>query len=116
MTSINKRSLGSLKEDLAVNYLENLGYTILERNFWTRFGEIDIIAYHLDTIIFIEVKYRDNIAFGYPEESITPKKQHSIRNAALYYMSKKRLSVDMPYRFDAVLIIKDTIRHIENAF
>ena len=91
MTSINKRSLGSLKEDLAVNYLENLGYTILERNFWTRFGEIDIIAYHLDTIIFIEVKYRDNIAFGYPEESITPKKATFYQECCFVLYVKKTI-------------------------
>lgn len=116
MKRINKRSLGSLMEAAAIEYLEMLGYTILERNFWTKHGEIDIIASISDTIVFFEVKYRANISFGYPEESITIKKQHSIKNAALYYMYKNKLSADMSYRFDVIVILKDTIRHIENAF
>lgn len=116
MNSINKRALGTLKEDIAAEYLVNLGYTILERNFHTRFGEIDIIAKHSDTIVFIEVKYRKNSLYGYPEEAITLKKQHSIKNAALYYMSKNRLSLDIPYRFDAILVLNKNIKHIQNAF
>ncbi len=103
-------------EDTAVNYLENLGHIILARNFWTRFGEIDIISTCSGTIVFTEVKYRDNISYGYPEEAVTLKKQHSIRSAALYYMSKNSLSLDKSYRFDVIVIVKDNIRHIENAF
>ena len=116
MTNINKRMICSIKEDAAVNYLANLGHTILTRNFWTKYGEIDIISEFSDTIVFTEVKYRDNISYGYPEEAVTLKKQHSIQSAALFYISKNKLSLDKPYRFDVIVIIKDNIKHIENAF
>ncbi|WP_297889701.1 YraN family protein, partial [Sulfurihydrogenibium sp.] len=53
---MNKRSLGKEKEDIAANYLKEKGYEILERNFYTKYGEIDIIAYKDDTIVIVEVK------------------------------------------------------------
>ena len=88
MTSINKRSLGSLKEDLAVNYLENLGYTILERNFWTRFGEIDIIAENKNHIIFVEVKTRHTDSMTSAADAVNRQKQLKIIKTASLYLAE----------------------------
>ncbi len=70
----NTKAIGNLGEDRAVEYLENLGYEIFERNFRTRFGEIDIIARDGETLCFVEVKKKTSDRFGSPAEMITPKK------------------------------------------
>ena len=116
MNIINKRLTGSEKESLAVSYLESCGYTILERNFRSRSSEIDIVARTEDTVVFIEVKYRSSTEYGFPEEAVNQKKQHLIRNAAMYYMCKNNLSVDLPYRFDVIVILGEDITHIKDAF
>ncbi|MGB9681663.1 MAG: YraN family protein [bacterium] len=85
----NKRELGSLGERRALEYLKALGYDILVLNFYSRRGEIDIIAQDKGVISFIEVKTRTNKRFGSPEESITPKKKERIIRTALYYLHAK---------------------------
>ena len=64
--SVNKRKIGSLGEDMAVEFLKSRRVKILERNYQNRFGEIDIIAREDNTLLFIEVKYRKNESCGYP--------------------------------------------------
>lgn len=79
------RSAGKLGENFAAEYLRKKGYKILQRNFHTKFGEIDIIALDGKTLVFIEVKTRWSKEFGYPEESVTPKKIRHLIKAAWYY-------------------------------
>lgn len=77
---------GRFGEDFACNLLLQKGYKIIDRNFRSRFGEIDIIASKEDYLIFIEVKTRWNLNYGYPEEAVNEKKLWKIRKTAEYYL------------------------------
>ena len=112
---MNNRKSGIEGENIAVEYLKNQGYVILERNFNTKVGEIDIIAQDKDTIVFVEVKARENTKFGQPIESITAKKVHSIIRSAQWYLSAKR-KYDVPCRFDVVEILREEVTHTKDAF
>lgn len=83
--SKDKKNLGKLGEDLAVDYLEKHGHQILARNFHCRQGEIDIIACEGDCLVFIEVKTRFSDSYGVPEEAVTPGKIRSIVMTGQYY-------------------------------
>jgi len=113
---VNKRKLGSAEESVAVSFLENAGYEIIERNFRCRQGEIDIIAADGDILCFVEVKFRSNDYAGSPGEAINLRKQQTIYRVAEYYLYKKGISYDAPCRFDAVVIIGDDITLIKDAF
>ncbi len=107
--------LGVQGETLAKQYLTEKGYKILEQNYTTKIGEIDIIATKNDIIVFVEVKNRQTKRFGMPREAITPYKQNKIRKVALQYLVAKKLT-NKQVRFDCVEILGDTITHIENCF
>lgn len=79
--------VGRLGEDIAANYLRKKGYTILARNFKARYGELDIVAVHNKTLIFVEVKTRIGEAFGSPEEGVTPRKLAEVIQTAQFYKS-----------------------------
>lgn len=100
---MQRKSLGSLGESLALNHLKNNGYKILERNFCSKFGEVDIIAQEGDILVFIEVKTRWSTKFGPPEEAITPWKIDRIIKVGQYY---KILHPELPeaIRIDAVAV------------
>lgn len=112
----NKRTLGNEKEAVAAQYLSEIGYRILTRNFYTRTGEIDLVAQEEGYLVFIEVKYRKNCGSGYPEEAVTPAKQRTIIQTARYYMLTNGYPETMPCRFDVVAITGKKIRLIKNAF
>lgn len=114
-TVVNNRRLGNNYERLAGKYLETKGYRILEYNFYSRIGEIDIVALHEGYLVFVEVKYRKDNQKGYPLEAISFQKQRTISRCALYYMKKKGLS-EMPVRFDVVGILGEEIQLVQNAF
>lgn len=82
-----RQKLGNIGEDLAASYLRRLGYSILDRNYKARYGEIDIIALDHDTLVFVEVKTRTNTSFGTPEEAVTPRKLAEVVKTAEYYKS-----------------------------
>ena len=79
---------GKLAEDIAVQFLTDLGYTVLERNWRFSKAEIDIIAKEGDVLVFVEVKTKSYNFFGEPEESITLQKEKLIIDGALRYMEK----------------------------
>ena len=114
---INKRTIGAQGEEMACHYLEQANYKILERNFRSKSGEIDIIALDLekDYIVFIEVKYRKNKAYGYPRESVNYYKQRNITKVASYYLLRKN-AFHKNCRFDVVEILGENIELIQNAF
>jgi putative endonuclease len=95
------RQTGERAESLAVKELEKIGYTILERNFSNRFGEIDIIARDGKTLVFVEVKAKTGIEYGTPEEMVGRGKLQRIRNMATLYMKGKLV----PCRIDVVAIV-----------
>ena len=112
--------LGSLGEESAVRFLKENGYKILNRNYKTKFAEIDIIALDKDTLVFIEVKTRHSDKFGMPSEAILPSKQRQISKAALAFLKEKNL-FHKKARFDVVSILyslseKPKFDLIKNAF
>ena len=113
---INKRKIGGEKEKLAGDFFKGMGCEILEQNFYTRFGEIDLILKEGETLVFAEVKYRKNEKRGNPLEAVDVKKQRKISKAALYYLAKNRISPENPCRFDVVAVLGEEIVHIKNAF
>lgn len=89
-------------ELLAARHLERAGLAIVERNFRTRFGEIDLVARDGDCLVFVEVRVRRTPGFGGAAESITAAKQDKLRRAAAIYLAG--LLEEPACRFDAVLI------------
>ena len=114
----NKGAAGKAGENLAARFLIKNGYNIAVRNYYSRFGEIDIIAEKGDLILFVEVKYRKNDYYSAPSMSVTVRKQEKIKKTALKYISDKEIS-NKDFRFDIIEItgVKEfKINHIENAF
>jgi putative endonuclease len=116
--SLLKKILGQEGEDRAAKHLEKQGYKILERNYRTRVGEIDLIALHRGEVVFVEVKTRTNNAYGAPELAVNPQKQSRMIKAALGYIRCKKLH-QVPCRFDVVAIsvaMEQEVEIIQNAF
>ncbi len=88
--SLTTRSIGDAAETAAVDYLKQQGYTILERNWRTKFCEIDIVSSKGDTVYFVEVKYRKNDKAGDGIAYITPKKLRQMQFAAQLYAHNHR--------------------------
>lgn len=102
-------------EKKAEEYLVNKGYKILERNLRIGYLEMDLIAEKDNTIVFIEVKRRDNIDFGEPEKIINKKKIDKMINFAKLFLMKKDYR-DYDVRFDVLTFSKEGLQHIEDAF
>ena len=115
----NRRSLGDRGEDMAAAHLKKQGYKILERNYRTPLGEIDLVARHQGVLVIIEVKTRRSRRFGSPQEAVHPAKQERLRNLAEYYLQQQGLG-EVMVRFDVVGILwqegKPQIEVIEGAF
>lgn len=118
----SRKALGNYGEDIAVDFLKESNFIILERNFRCHIGEIDIIAKDAEYICFIEVKTRCNTKFGTPREAVDIVKQHKICKTAQYYIMKKKL-FKYNFRFDVIeIILKDKtdgiydLKLIKNAF
>ena len=104
------RAKGKLAEDKATLYLENIGFLIIERNFYSRFGEIDIIANKDEVLHFVEVK--SGIDYESAILNITKSKLSKIIRTAQVYMKKNSLDVD--FTFDAVIVTPKKIEFVEN--
>ena len=116
--SRDKKTLGKIGEELAVKFLRNKGFRILNTNWTYQHKEIDIIAEDDDFLIMVEVKTR-NISFvESPEEMITMRKQKTLIDAAEAYIMIH--NIEKETRFDVIIVVfenqKPTIEHIEDAF
>ena len=100
---MNKRETGKNGEELAVKFLEKNGIQIIKRNYFSKYGEIDLIGFENQTIIFIEVKLRNNIEFGSVYESVTESKVKRIYNSAKDFLSNSDINYN-DCRFDVILI------------
>ena len=100
---MSNKLTGNYGEELACQYLKNLGYKILERNYLIRGGEIDIVCQDKEYLVFMEVKTRYSHDFGLPEESITPWKIKSLLKTALFYIQKINWG-DKGYRIDLITV------------
>ncbi len=112
-----KDNKGYEYEEIAKKYLTENDYEIIEQNFTSKFGEIDIIAIKNNIISFIEVKGRKNTDYGMPRDSVTKYKQQRIITSAKYFLLKEDYE-DIQCRFDVIEIISDekTVNYIEDAF
>jgi putative endonuclease len=98
-----RQILGELGEDLAVRELTARGYAILDRRYRTRHGEIDIIAEHDGTIVFVEVRARATAEFGRAAETVTDQKKRKVTAMAVDYLARHGIT-NRPCRFDVVAI------------
>lgn len=103
---MNNRRTGRRGESLACQHLKSLGYTILDTNWRSSEGEIDVVARDDETIVFVEVKARTSRRFGLPEESITRRKRRRLQQAGLAYLGTHEL-LDRPWRIDVVALELD---------
>ncbi len=133
LLDLNKRNssrwAGERGEDLACRYLEDKGYTLIERNYRTRDGEIDLVMRGegplAGALVFVEVKLRRGTGFGDPLEAVTPKKQAKVRLMAEQYLAEKEEDFATHFgemRFDVVGILllpgtdRPEVQHMEDAF
>ena len=110
-----KKLLGRAGEKRAVEFLKQKGLEVVETNFKTHIGEIDVIAKDNGVIVFVEVKTRSTDAFGQPSEAVNRKKQEKYFLVATEYLRKTHL-LDAPSRFDVIEIENGKINHIIDAF
>jgi len=109
------RAAGVRGESAAVAALQDRGYVILERNFRTPVGEIDVIAEEGGALCFIEVKWRRTAELGHPGEAVTREKQRRLARAAEWYVSRHGRA-SCVCRFDVVGILNDRIEIYRDAF
>lgn len=121
MRGLWNKLFGDRGERAAAKFLKRQGFRIVQRNYSTPWGEIDIVAVDGTTIVFVEVKTRSTVVAGRPEEAVTFDKQKKLTQMALAYLKKHRL-LEHPARFDVVAVLwpedahEPEIRHIRNAF
>ena len=110
--------LGKKGEQLAVDFLVENGYDIVERNYRFNKAEVDIIAQKKDILAIIEVKTRSTADFGNPQDFVKPKQIKNLVKAVDEYVTVNNLEVDV--RFDIIAIVKEeqqfNIEHLEDAF
>ena len=116
---LSKRASGAWGEDLALRYLTDRGYQLVERNYRTRYGELDLVLRQGTTLVFVEVKLRRGTGYGDPLEAVTPRKQAAIRSLARQYLAQRAPAFE-DARFDVVGILasggEPRIVHVEDAF
>ncbi len=95
---------GADAEHRAEQFLRRQGLRLVQRNFRCKAGEIDLIMAHGDTLVFVEVRLRNNRHFASALESITTAKQQRIIRAARYYLLQQQLTDKVPCRFDVVAL------------
>jgi len=100
---MKRRETGILGEKLARDFLKKRGYRIIETNYRSPTGEIDIIAKHKDYLVFVEVRTKKSLEFGSPEESITLTKMERLRTTALHYQQNHDKLPEL-WRIDVVAI------------
>ncbi|MGM1045304.1 putative endonuclease [Paenibacillus uliginis N3/975] len=118
----SRKQKGAAAEEAAASFLVERGFSILDRNWRNRTGEIDIIANDRGTLVFVEVRSRSGTStYGTPSESVNHRKIAQVRSIAQQYIHYKK-SYDIPIRFDVVAVILkpdmsvDSIELIEAAF
>jgi putative endonuclease len=116
---MDKKKTGNNAEDLAEQYLRNLGYEIVARNYTISHNEIDIIAKDGNYLVFVEVRSKSGDYYGSPEESLTASKKKQVRKAAELYLIEKPY-INMLIRLDFIGVTfvnnKPVINHLKNAF
>jgi putative endonuclease len=115
-----QKTFGNMGENLAAVFLRDKGYQLLDRNYHTRFGELDLVMLENEMVVFVEVKTRTSKKFGSPEDSINSSKMEHLQNAGLLWLQEHPKSPD-DWRIDVVSIFMDRtgkifdIKHFINA-
>lgn len=104
------REKGNIAEELAVKYLYDHGFEIVEQNFYSRFGEIDIISLKDEVLHFVEVKSGED--YDRAVQNITPKKLSRLIKTGDVYIKKN--SIDLDYVYDAVIVVDNEVSYLEN--
>lgn len=104
MKPINRRIIGDRGENLARRFFLDRGFIIVDHNFHSRWGEIDLVLRKDRSFHFVEVKLRRTADFGLPQEAVIQAKQRRIRQAALFWLRRRQLSLDTEVHFDVLAI------------
>lgn len=112
-----QKTIGKWGEQLAINFLSAKGYSLVDKNIFTPYGEIDLLMSFEKMLVFIEVKTRTSNSFGFPELSISKKKLLKMQASAEHYLQK--LGFSGTWQLDAIAIVKiigenPEITHFEN--
>ncbi|MGA9173468.1 MAG: YraN family protein [Thermoactinomyces sp.] len=116
-----RKEVGRLGENIAAHMLLEKGYVIVERNWTSRLGELDLIAQKDQQLVVVEVRTTCGGRYGYGFQSVDFRKQQKVRRLAIQYIQQKQLE-HLPVRFDVVSVLLDRelnplqIEHIEGAF
>ena len=120
VTKSLKRRIGDNWERATESFLHRRGLITLKRNFHSRFGEIDLVMKDQDSLVFVEVRFRQNCRFGTGAETVTIAKQKKLSRAALYYLYRNPQYSQIPCRFDVVSVSTNAgianFEWIRNAF
>ena len=100
---MNRKATGDSAEQLACRYLQTQGLKLLQRNFYCRGGEIDLVMQHGDSLVFVEVRYRRYTSHGRAAETVSQRKQGRVIRCAQYYLARYRCW-NSAARFDVVSI------------
>jgi putative endonuclease len=109
----HKQIIGKKGEDLTGKFFSDQGYTVVDRNYHTPYGELDLVIRDTHDLIFVEVKTRTNLAFGYGETAISDGKLTHLVESAEYYLAQNNLQ-DEKWRIDVVAILLDQDGSIAN--
>ncbi len=104
--TLERQKIGKIGETAAAQYLQHQGYKIIDNNYRTPLGEIDIVASIMGVTVLVEVRTRTTLAYGSPEESITTDKARRLKRLALSYLQTHQLSA-APSRIDLVAVMVD---------
>jgi putative endonuclease len=120
MARYNTTETGNEGEEIAVRYLEEKKWTVIDRNYRFMKAEADIVAYDGKQIIVVEVKTRRGTGFGEPEEAVTEQKKKQLYKATQAWLYERKME-GAPVRFDVIAVIlkknaDPVIRHHEGAF
>lgn len=114
-----RRKLGSRAEEAVAEYLRRDGYAIVERNYMTKVGEVDIIARKGECLCFVEVRSRSTTAMGSPALTVDARKQRQVIRAAMYFLAERQVT-NMVARFDVAAVtigpVGPEIEYIPSAF
>ena len=115
-----KDAVGAYGERVAVRWLEDEGYVLLDRNWRCRAGELDVVVVRGGVVVFVEVKCRRSASFGDPLVSVTPAKAARVRAAAAAWLAEHDLA-EAAVRFDVVSVVRPVsgptaLEHVEGAF
>ncbi len=108
-----QREIGNKGEQIAADHLKDKGYQLLDHNFHTRYGELDLVMLDKGMVVFVEVKTRTSETFGSPEESITSSKMEHIQNTGLLWLQEHEESPE-DWRIDVVSILLNRNGQLKN--